>query len=484
MKNYFSIQLPNLPELKSKQMLALAEINRSDSSTQAYKLPPGISVKPRVSLRTIDDIIYDIQNRKYGNIDLLEWVYCIYNKNKWDALHPEKSMHTSKLIWEAAASNNWLKQHLFWQIALYYINGEDKGIAFSLAATLFDVIPSNPDDRAIVEILKYFSEPDYTSELARLCYSRLQTPTQFFKSYKLPHNNRVSDEILEQIAEYLPTSHIATSEQLNWMLLCLQQMSKKHELSMVERLLKEVTINVGTMCPDLVNWMWRKYGSSVPNSRWGELSSKAKEALRDWVGAAHYGDFQKLVDIILKSLKPRDKHRNQLERRKGFWSNYSDRFQRIRIFLPQSSIRVLGNNLQYQDIGTIAQDGSQPTEVCIFDFGDWFVAEFFRGSRSETRILSKNPELEERLFNSSEISLKYLRGLESEIHDHEFCWQYYCEQWLRKRNIFPNEGTKYFRGLSAKHNRYCHTTGLPKPSSEDEHKRQQKLLKWRQKWEC
>ena len=158
----------------------------------------------------------------------------------------------------------------------------------------------------------------------------------------------------------------------------------------------------------------------------------------------------------------------------------SDRFERIRILLPQSSVNILGSYLNHQDIEILQEDSSDPTEICIFDFGDWFLVEFFRGNGSETRIFRKDAVIEQTLFNSS-LSIKKLRALNSNnaVHDHVFCWQYFCEQWLRQRNILPNQGTEHFKGLSYQYNTYSSQKGLPQPSCENMRKRERNLEYWR-----
>ncbi|BAZ45120.1 hypothetical protein NIES4102_21370 [Chondrocystis sp. NIES-4102] len=83
---------------------------------------------------------------------------------------------------------------------------------------------------------------------------------------------------------------------------------------------------------------------------------------------------------------------------------------------------ILGNYLNNQDISILLEDGSETTEVCIFDFGNYFLVEFFRGNGSETRIFEKNTQTEQQLFHS-QLSIKKLRylGLNNPIHDHVVC---------------------------------------------------------------
>ncbi len=119
--------------------------------------------------------------------------------------------------------------------------------------------------------------------------------------------------------------------------------------------------------------------------------------------------------------------------------------------------------------------------MCIFDFGNWFVVEFFRGRLSETRLFLRTTQIEQLLFDSAKISLKRIRHLGGEVHDHVFCWQGSCEKWLRSREngILPNEGTQYFQGLPKAFSIYDPKTGLPKPSWKDQQQREEQLISWK-----
>lgn len=192
----------------------------------------------------------------------------------------------------------------------------------------------------------------------------------------------------------------------------------------------------------LVDWLRRYYGSRVTGERWHQLSDQAKRALGEWIGAINYGDFANLVDRLLEALRLEKWQQNQLHRRREFWARYSNRFERIRILLPQTSVNALGRRVFTADIETLATDGSASTEVCIFDFGEWFVVEFFRGSGSETRLFRRNAQIKQVLFGSSNISVKQIRCLSGEVHDHKYFWQFYCQEWLQNKGIYPNPGLK------------------------------------------
>jgi EH_Signature domain len=132
---------------------------------------------------------------------------------------------------------------------------------------------------------------------------------------------------------------------------------------------------------------------------------------------------------------------NQLCRRKTFWANYSNRFEKLRILLPQTSLDAIGYQLK-GDVDLLEDDGSDTTEVCIFDFGEWLVVEFFRGKGSETRLFPNNAKNQQLLFNESRLSVKRIRCLGGDKHDHLYLWQIFCPQWLAEKGIQPNTGTE------------------------------------------
>lgn len=145
--------------------------------------------------------------------------------------------------------------------------------------------------------------------------------------------------------------------------------------------------------------------------------------------------------MILQRLQLEEFEVNQLLRRSEFWKFYSDRFERIRILLPQKTFNTVGNQIK-GDVDILKDDGSNPTEICIFDFGEWFVVEFFRGKGSETRLFPKNLKNQQILFDQHQLSVKQIRCLGGDTHDHAYLWQYYCCQWLTRRRIYPNPGTQ------------------------------------------
>ena len=459
------------------------------------ELPPEVNQYQTRPPRSLDDIFIDLEQGNADNVSLLEWVYCIYYKKDWDQKHSkDQQLSTSRLIWESAIDNNAIKQRLCWRLAYYY-DGYRDSLALSLVET-FSTLSDIHDDDLAVQVLCTLQKRDPVLPIAKLSLRKELTPQDLFKTAQLPTNLSIIYDALEYVVTAFSKRSNPTPKEASWLLNCFEIMTVEQETSAVETLLKKVSAEVGGQFNNLVQWLQNNYSPRVTVSQWSRLSTEAKSALRQWFGAANYRDFQKLVDIISarfnESNDQEKANKNQLLSRKYFWEQYSDRFERIRILLSQYSVNVVGNQIQ-QDIGIIKDDGSEETEVCIFDFGDWFVVEFFRGSGSETRIFKRDqyPNLEQELFASSQLSVKRLRAFGGDVHDHKYLWQIDCEKWLRERGILPNPRTTYFKRRNRDDpNRphrdpYNPKTGLPlrDPYGDKRRKRERDLMRWRREIE-
>ncbi|MEH2158574.1 EH signature domain-containing protein [Nostoc sp.] len=74
------------------------------------------------------------------------------------------------------------------------------------------------------------------------------------------------------------------------------------------------------------------------NHAWKEI----RENISSYLEGSNYGDFQKLVNLILNKLDLQDFESNRLCRRRDFWADYSNRFERLRILLPKTSQIAIG----------------------------------------------------------------------------------------------------------------------------------------------
>ena len=441
----------------SNQLLELAKKLGSDDFAELSKL---INVEP-FQARSIDEILIDIENERSDSVSALEWVYLIHTKEEWDREHPTQAVPTSREIWQVAMSDSWLCQILGWQLALHY-GDYQQVLAPSLVECLAEFISQIQKTKPLFgSIIQAISGNQPASKLAKIAHAHLLTPQQLLEKAQLPSKTVITIDALEYVAAIFCQN--PTIEQVDWLVKCLDKMMMEQQLKAVEYILTEKKTKAldGTLTP-LVEWLQRYYGPRTTGDLWHRLSDNAKQALRDWIGSVNYNDFANLVSNLLDVLHIEDFERNQLRRRREFWAKYTNRFQRIRILLPQDSIDLCGDDF-IADIEILKRDGSSPTEVCIFDFGSHFVVEFFRGVGSETRLFTRTNEIEKQLFGSDKLSVKCLRRLGGEVHDHKYLWQFYCEQWLRGKGISLNPGT-----LPAR-----------KPESDKELDRERGLARWR-----
>jgi len=481
MINIPKLQLSPLPEANKLEELANligSKQPRTSLVPEKFRLPENRH------LRSVDEIFNDIESGNFQNIIDIEWIFCLHEKEKWDEKNPHRETLTARKMWQASQDLPWLKLRLFWGTALYWSH-QQNGVARSIAENLFVFTPSDDIDRRTFDILSVFGKPQPEKQIAKLSYKRNVSPRQLFQAVDLPQEIDVIKKALDCIADlFLDDVHANTDDDnanTDVLLACLEEMSRQQELATVEKLLLRMPSSWITFFPQLVDWIKNRYSPRIDNSRWYELSSQAKEKLRKWIGMANYEDFSKLVDRVLEQMDLHPTESNRLRSRCTFWSNYSDRFERIRILLPQSTINRLGSYLSDRDYLKLEDDGSQETEICIFDFGKWFVIEFFRGDGSETRIVAQNPRLDSYLFESKILSVKRLRyWAEGERHDHRYCWQSFCEPWLRHRGILPNEGLTNFKINDKRIESYNPQVGLPAPEDEQLDDRYQQLQKWEQ----
>ncbi|MCX7593487.1 MAG: EH signature domain-containing protein [Fischerella sp.] len=398
--------------------------------------------KIEISVQTVDEILKKVQEGKEESISRLEWIYCIYGKSEWDNKNSLISRKTSELIWKYAVHNTWLQRQLLWRLALYYNDQNQNHLASSFVES-FHVFLSIEDVKDIltVKIIRSLNTNNTGRELSKIACELNFTPSELITEINddLPVWIAAFKNFIEEIVPYFCSLTFTNQQQVNWLLRCLNEMSlSEHQVNAVNYLLIHISKEVASKYPPLVAWVKENYSNAEKIHR---LSEQARQKLRELIGVINYADFKKLVSLILQRLQLEDFEVNQLLRRSEFWKFYSDRFERIRILLPQKTFNTIGSQIK-RDVDILKDDGSNPTEICIFDFGEWFVVEFFRGRGSETRLFPKNLKNQQILFGQHQLSVKQIRCLGGDTHDHAYLWQYYCCQWLASRRIYPNPGTQ------------------------------------------
>lgn len=444
------LTLPEPPRFQPNKLIKLASnLGNSGNFASLEKLKDF----PVAQARNIDEILLDIQHGKANKVSRLEWVYCIQTKALWDKENPQQSSATAEAIWNIAVRDSWLSRLLLWRLVLYHsVQVEKSRVLAPTLADGFHVFVSRTQDTKLlsVRIVKLLTQGQSGYEVAMIAFEHLLTPKELLHSAKLPQAIPLVGKALESVVRHFSTLELPNQQQVEWLLRCLDEMSLKQQVSAVNELLIQVPTKVGGSFPKLVDWLRKYYDPRITGERWHQLSEQAKRALSEWIGAVNYGDFANLVDKLLNVLSLKDCEERQLRSRRKFWADYSNRFERIRILLPQTSVNALDRRVFTADIEILATDGSDSTEVCIFDFGEWFVVEFFRGQGSETRLFRQNEHIEQELFGSTSLSVKQIRRLDGEKHDHVYIWQFYCREWLHNYAIYPNPNTLPYRNPTEK----------------------------------
>ncbi|MEH2451258.1 EH signature domain-containing protein [Nostoc sp.] len=427
----FQFSIPSLPETAQYSPNQLIQL--------ASNLPDVT-----ISIPSVDIVLEAIEQGKADQVSKLDWIYCIHAKAQWDQQNIDRSEKTSAAIWNVAISNLWLQYQLLWRLALYYGDRQEQMLAQSITES-FDIFANS--DLVIhllpVRIIRALRSTQAGRELAKIACEKCVNRTGLLNNIRdiLPAYIPLFSQFIEDITPYFTTISSPNHQQVQWLLLCFDEMLDSQQIKAVDYLLTKVSNNIATNHSLLVDWLRNNYRNGA---NWYKLSDPARQKLREWIGGINYSDFQNLVNLILNRLDLQDFESNRLSRRRDFWANYSNRFERLRILLPKTSQIAIGYQIQ-GDVDLLEDDGSDPTEVCIFDFGEWFVVEFFRGRGSETRLFPKNSRNEQILFGESTLSVKRIRCLGGDKHDHEFLWQVFSRVWLANNRILPNLDTQRSR---------------------------------------
>ncbi|WGV23551.1 EH signature domain-containing protein [Halotia branconii] len=431
----FQFSIPSLPETPQCSPNQLIQI--------ASSLPNATT-----SIPSVDKVLEAIEQGKADQLSKLDWVYCIYAKAQWDRQNIDQSYKTSAAIWRVAISNSWLQHQLLWRIALYYSGQQEQVLAQSLAES-FDVFANSDLVSSLlpVQIIQVLCSEQAGHKLAKITCEKHITQTELLNQIResLPVWIPLFSQFIEDITPYFTTIISPDNLQVKWLLSCLGEMLDNQQIKAVNHLLTNISNEIVSDHSLLIDWLRNNYRNG---GNWYKLSTPAKQRLREWIGGINYGDFQKLVNLILNKLDLQNFESNQLCRRRDFWADYSNRFERLRILLPKASQIAIGYQIQ-GDVNLLEDDGSDPTEVCIFDFGEWFVVEFFRGKGSEMRLFPKNSINEQILFGESTLSVKRIRCLGGDRHDHVYLWQEFSPTWLKNHGILPNPNTRLSKNPTA-----------------------------------
>jgi len=440
------------------------------SPVELSKLADNLSPSSQ-NIPRIDQILEKINNGQASSLSPVDCFWCVRDKIAWDNQRsPQEAtkLSSSQQLWIAATQNKLLKYYLLRGYLRFYL--ENQPFASSLKQTFYNfknALPKNDSTAVLIEALSLIP----IQGIYPIVYNsaQVQWGKQEISEFILEHTGLVVIDLSQFIIEVASFFSIESqnariksdsdnTSMSRWLVKCLNQetdiISKQSKA--VETILNEVRKEDGGQYPEFVEWLKQNYQKG---DRVKHLSEKARHKLRDWVGAVNFADFEKLVDIILygefadgklvintnKFISKGNSNR-KLKSRKDFWSNYSDRFEDIRIFIPELSREKISNVL-YNGVTIIQPDETGLiTEICIFDFNKLIVAEFFRGKGkdSEMRLFRDEERTRQILFNSPTLSVKDIRDLGGEEKYHTGDWQKECERVLAEYGIYPNDDLNEF----------------------------------------
>jgi hypothetical protein len=404
----------------------------------------------------VEQILALLDTRELESISLLEWVHFLNEKHRWDEQNPKRARVTSQAVWRAARILSGLRALLLQQTALYH-GGFDTPVS-TIAPSLvehFGTVHDVPDSQLAVRIIEGLKSRKQGLDMAILCLEQSLTPAELAERARLPSFlPGVLAGWSHCVDAFLAVHRSRATSSQSWLTRCVAELSLELQVQAVEKMLLGIKPEDATESfPALVAWVTRWYGPTRSPGRWGRLSSDAKRQLRGWTGAVHYQDFDRVYKMMVRGdfseTLGLNEHNNEykLRTRVQFWRNYQSQFQRIRILLPPTTYRLLSNDFSAfntQEIARLANDDSREwdlTEVCIFEFDEWYVAQEFRGSGSGIRLFRKSRKLEKTLFEG-ELSLMELRVLEVEsVHDHVGDWTGRCQKFLDSKGIKPDPKT-------------------------------------------
>lgn len=438
----------------------------------ADALPPSTQNIPK-----IDQILEKIDNGLASTLSAVDCFWCVHKKEEWDNQRFSQEvvkLGSSQQLWLAATQNPLLKYYLLRGYLRSYL--ENQPFSSSLKETFDSFENALTENDVIIKAIALIPMMGISSVVSNSV--KAQWGKYEIIGFIQEHTGLVTIDLSEftlEVAKYFSIKSqnaafkldVENANMSSWLVKCLNQETDiiGKQVEAVKLILNKVRKEDGGEYPEFVEWLKQNYQKGDQAKY---LNEDARCKLRDWIGAVNFADFEKLVDIILygefvdgklvvntnKFISKGNSNR-KLKSRKDFWSNYSDRFEDIRIFIPELS-REKTSNILHNGVTIIRPDETGLiTEICIFDFNKLIVAEFFRGKGkdSEMRLFRDEEHTRQILFNSPTLCVKDIRDLGGEEKYHTGEWQKECERTLAGYGIYPNDGLTEFT-ISGKDKRF------------------------------
>ncbi|MCG6373397.1 EH signature domain-containing protein [Vibrio fluvialis] len=473
----FLFSTPKLPDINSVKKVSFDDYLKGLENETLPSFPP----------KRLKELVRLVNENRESEISIFEWLDVIEDQQQWDDLSEREEIDACIATWKTIVTIQSLGDVALFKVALA-LDGKPSSIVSNLTNTLSIARTAKGigeyNERRMDWLLAL--QQGQHSQLANFCYAKQKNYSELVKYYRLPQANsyfsRLSIALLNCVAE----GHIGKNDDawLNRNFSFLKSTKQKIEFcsAFINRFGQ---FDYGEFCDELIS------SYCLPTqevSYWNRLDVATKQILKKKYKLSNYFDLRSISnamhsDLAADELGFTEDQTKQIRSRSMFWSNYSSRFERVRVMLPKSTYQfvVKQNKGVPEFVDQISDESDFDSEVYIFEMGQTIAVEFLRGPLSETRFFKNNEWNSQRLFSSKETNPADIRAMSQlEVHDHGPFWQYFCETLLRtKLKITPDRNIPYFRGLPPDVNEYKDGIGLVvSPTNEMIQQRKEFLEVW------
>ncbi|CAM4440207.1 EH signature domain-containing protein [Vibrio agarivorans] len=480
----FSFSQPRLPssnKLTSHSFDEFLELGITDDRTPSF--PP----------KTLMQIVALVSAQRSDEVHVFEWLEAIESEVQWKNLNEQERERACVAVWTGVGS-----QLVLGDIALFKMGLALDGKATSVVSELvesIDIARTVPIwsaiDQAKLDWLLALKTKDF-DEMASLCYQGKQTLSGYIKFLRLPQANSYKAELANCLLSPISDGNLSDFDDV-WLANNFYALdTTQQRVDFCERFIGKLEqFDYGDQCAEIIE---NHCFPLKKNSYWPQLGGASKAVLKKKFGLTSYFDLHAISAALYSEeaaiqLDFNDYQTRQIRSRSKFWSNYSSRFERVRVLLPSESYNWVEsqNGGLPEFVHVLPNSTNTDSEIYIFELDNLLVVEFLRGTIAETRFYKKSDWNTQKLFDSEALTSEDIRTMtQLEVHDHLDFWQHYCEKLLRtKFKVLPNNGTKSFKGLSKALGQYSESRGLPKPDEGMVQKRKASLETWIERfWEA
>ncbi|MCL1143214.1 EH signature domain-containing protein [Shewanella gaetbuli] len=475
--NMFSFSLPELPSINGID---------KDLAEDFLSIGGGEIILPSFPPKTLKEIVKLVDEGLYANISICEWLDVIENPLQWQNLCEDDVFDACRAVWTAICSNKILGNIAFFKVALA-LDGKPSSIVYQLLETMEIARTTKGLDSIVSQKIDWLLAL-YKSDFKVMildCYSKKMTPKQRVKSLRLPLANTYIQKVASLIISVLQ-ENLHTKSDVLWITSCFYSLdTTKDRIKYCDEFVRKLQIDTyGEVSTTIIE---EHCLPMKKDTYWYELSVEARALLKRKFNLSNFFELKLITRMLCsqnaaQQLALEEFEQRQIKSRASFWSNYSERFNRIRVLLPQTSYEYIEEQMRAipANVEVLKACSNFQTEILIFELEKVIIVEFLRGQFSETRIFKNIEWNAKALFNNGALSIKdILDFVQADIHDHLTSWQHFCEKLLREKyTILPNKRTEFFVGLPKTAARYSYETGIVKPSSTFLKDRAEKMEMW------